>query len=60
MDQKSFCRNKSCNGMRGMFCGFCLSRRYGEDVAEALLNPVIYIFNIFLRHTFIYLFLHII
>ncbi|CAH1732953.1 unnamed protein product [Aphis gossypii] len=40
MDQKSFCRNKSCNGMRGMFCGFCLSRRYGEDVAEALLNPL--------------------
>jgi len=28
--------------MRGMFCGFCLGGRYGEDVAEALLDPVIY------------------
>ncbi|XP_015368742.1 PREDICTED: cell division cycle-associated protein 7-like [Diuraphis noxia] len=39
MDQKSYCRHKSCKGMRGMFCGFCLRTRYGEDVAEALLNP---------------------
>ncbi|CAI6357845.1 unnamed protein product [Macrosiphum euphorbiae] len=40
LDQKSYCRHKSCKGMRGMFCGFCLLRRYGEDVAEVLLNPV--------------------
>lgn len=39
MDQKSYCRHKSCKGMRGMFCGFCLGRRYGEDVADVLLNP---------------------
>lgn len=23
-----------------MFCGFCLGKRYGEDVADALKNPV--------------------
>ncbi|XP_060857777.1 uncharacterized protein LOC132935300 [Metopolophium dirhodum] len=40
LDQKSYCRHESCKGMRGMFCGFCLVRRYGEDVAQALLNPV--------------------
>uniref|UniRef100_A0A2S2P6P5 Cell division cycle-associated 7-like protein n=1 Tax=Schizaphis graminum TaxID=13262 RepID=A0A2S2P6P5_SCHGA len=40
LDQKSYCRNENCKGMRGMFCGFCLGRRYGEDVAEALLNPL--------------------
>lgn len=40
LDQKTYCRHESCKGMRGMFCGFCLGRRYGEDVAEALLNPV--------------------
>uniref|UniRef100_A0A2H8TVT8 Cell division cycle-associated 7-like protein n=1 Tax=Melanaphis sacchari TaxID=742174 RepID=A0A2H8TVT8_9HEMI len=40
MDQKSYCRHENCKGMRGMFCGFCLGRRYGEDVAEALLNPL--------------------
>ncbi|XP_003245746.1 cell division cycle-associated protein 7 [Acyrthosiphon pisum] len=40
LDQKSYCRHQSCKGMRGMFCGFCLGKRYGEDVAEALLNPV--------------------
>lgn len=56
MDQKSYCRNKSCKGMRGMFCGFCLGRRYGEDVAEALLNPVIYIFQ-YIFKAYIYLFI---
>ncbi|XP_026819671.1 cell division cycle-associated protein 7-like [Rhopalosiphum maidis] len=40
LDQKSYCRHESCKGMRGMFCGFCLGTRYGEDVAEALLNPL--------------------
>lgn len=24
-----------------MFCGFCLGNRYGENVAEVLLNEVI-------------------
>jgi len=32
-----------------MFCGFCLGKRYGEDVAEVLLNPVIeYFFELYL------------
>ncbi|XP_050427051.1 cell division cycle-associated protein 7-like [Adelges cooleyi] len=39
LDQKSYCRYKGCRGVRGMFCGFCLGKRYGEDVAEVLLNP---------------------
>ncbi|XP_050545497.1 uncharacterized protein LOC126907882 [Daktulosphaira vitifoliae] len=39
LDQKSYCRYKECRGVRGMFCGFCLGKRYGEDVAEVLLNP---------------------
>lgn len=38
-DQKSYCRYKGCSGMRGTFCGFCLGRRYGENVATVLLNP---------------------
>lgn len=40
-DQKTYCRYKGCTGVRGMFCGFCLKNRYGEDVADALKNPVI-------------------
>lgn len=40
-DQKSYCRYKGCKGVRGMFCGYCLRIRYGEDVADALKNPVI-------------------
>ncbi|XP_025425576.1 uncharacterized protein LOC112694352 [Sipha flava] len=39
LDQKSCCRNKLCVGVRGMFCGFCLGNRYGEDVADVLQNP---------------------
>ncbi|XP_050425991.1 uncharacterized protein LOC126836534 [Adelges cooleyi] len=39
LDQKSYCRYIHCKGYRGMFCGFCLGKRYGEDVAEVLLNP---------------------
>ncbi|XP_025203413.1 cell division cycle-associated 7-like protein [Melanaphis sacchari] len=38
-DQKSYCRYKGCSGMRGNFCGFCLGRRYGENVANVLVNP---------------------
>uniref|UniRef100_A0A2S2QEA0 Cell division cycle-associated 7-like protein n=1 Tax=Sipha flava TaxID=143950 RepID=A0A2S2QEA0_9HEMI len=38
LDQKSYCRYKKCRGVRGMFCGFCLGNRYGENVAEVLLN----------------------
>ncbi|KAL5236969.1 hypothetical protein ACI65C_004379 [Semiaphis heraclei] len=38
-DQKSYCRYKGCSGVRGNFCGFCLGRRYGENVANVLLNP---------------------
>ncbi|VEN34026.1 unnamed protein product, partial [Callosobruchus maculatus] len=39
LDQKTYCRNIHCIGLRGMFCGVCLKNRYGEDVAEALLDP---------------------
>ncbi|XP_026819607.1 uncharacterized protein LOC113558348 [Rhopalosiphum maidis] len=38
-DQKSYCRYKGCSGVRGNFCGFCLGRRYGENVANVLVNP---------------------
>jgi len=41
-DQKSYCRYKGCIGVRGNFCGFCLGRRYGENVANVLVNPVNY------------------
>ncbi|VVC44142.1 Zinc-finger domain of monoamine-oxidase A repressor R1 [Cinara cedri] len=39
LDQKSYCRYKGCRGVRGMFCGFCLGKRYGENVADVLKNP---------------------
>lgn len=38
-DMKSICRGNECSGVRGQFCGFCLKRRYGEDVAEVLRDP---------------------
>ncbi|XP_066995901.2 uncharacterized protein [Anabrus simplex] len=38
-DTKSICRSGKCHGLRGMFCGYCLKRRYGEDVADVLLDP---------------------
>lgn len=40
VDTKTVCRSGECVGVRGMFCGPCLKNRYGEDVQEALLNPV--------------------
>uniref|UniRef100_T1IAU9 Zf-4CXXC_R1 domain-containing protein n=1 Tax=Rhodnius prolixus TaxID=13249 RepID=T1IAU9_RHOPR len=40
IDVKSICRNEKCFGLRGQFCGFCLSKRYGEDVAVVLKDPV--------------------
>ncbi|CAH1992449.1 unnamed protein product [Acanthoscelides obtectus] len=39
VDQKTYCRNSECSGRRGMFCGVCLKNRYGEDAAQALLDP---------------------
>lgn len=39
-DTKTNCRNSECVGVRGQFCGPCLKNRYGEDVRDALLNPV--------------------
>lgn len=45
LDQKSYCRHKLCVGVRGMFCGFCLGNRYGEDVAVVLKDPVIFFYN---------------
>ncbi|KFQ54437.1 Cell division cycle-associated 7-like, partial [Nestor notabilis] len=38
-DTKTICRNHSCGGVRGQFCGPCLRNRYGEDVKSALLDP---------------------
>merc|ERR1712083_850060 len=38
-DTKTICRSGNCVGVRGQFCGRCLEIRYGEDCAEALLNP---------------------
>lgn len=40
IDTKTVCRNQSCGGVRGQFCGPCLRNRYGEDVRSALLDPV--------------------
>lgn len=39
IDTKTVCRNQSCGGVRGQFCGPCLRNRYGEDVRTALLDP---------------------
>lgn len=39
-DTKTNCRNPECVGVRGQFCGPCLRNRYGEEVHDALLNPV--------------------
>ncbi|XP_010966909.1 cell division cycle-associated 7-like protein isoform X1 [Camelus bactrianus] len=39
IDTKTVCRNQSCGGVRGQFCGPCLRNRYGEDVRAALLDP---------------------
>ncbi|GLH05408.1 Cell division cycle-associated 7-like protein [Gryllus bimaculatus] len=38
-DTKTVCRSGRCVGVRGMFCGICLPKRYGEQVADALKNP---------------------
>nr|KAF6418040.1 cell division cycle associated 7 like [Rousettus aegyptiacus] len=37
IDTKTVCRNRSCGGVRGQFCGPCLRNRYGEDVRSARL-----------------------
>ncbi|XP_029104248.1 cell division cycle-associated 7-like protein isoform X2 [Scleropages formosus] len=39
LDTKTVCRNPSCGGVGGQFCGPCLRNRYGEDVRTALLDP---------------------
>jgi len=38
-DMKTVCRSGDCVGVRGQFCGRCLTLRYGEDAREALMNP---------------------
>jgi len=38
-DMKTICRSGECVGVRGQFCGRCLTLRYGEDAREALMNP---------------------
>lgn len=40
IDTKTNCRNPECVGVRGQFCGPCLRNRYGEEVRDALLDPV--------------------
>ncbi|XP_077581889.1 cell division cycle-associated protein 7-like isoform X1 [Stigmatopora nigra] len=39
VDTKTCCRNEACRGIQGQFCGPCLTKRYGEDVKKALLDP---------------------
>ncbi|KAF6211113.1 hypothetical protein GE061_014227 [Apolygus lucorum] len=39
IDLKSRCYSPYCRGCRGMFCGYCLLQRYGEDVAVVLRDP---------------------
>ncbi|CAB3381966.1 Hypothetical predicted protein [Cloeon dipterum] len=39
-DTKSVCRSGFCFGVRGQFCGACLKDHYGQDLAEALRDPV--------------------
>jgi len=38
-DMKTVCRSGECVGVRGQFCGRCLTLRYGEDARESLMNP---------------------
>jgi len=38
-DFKTICRSGECVGVRGQFCGRCLTIRYGEDAREALMDP---------------------
>jgi len=38
-DTKTVCRSGRCIGLKGQFCGRCLNMRYGESVAEALMDP---------------------
>ena len=39
LDVKTVCRSGRCVGGRGMFCGVCLSNRYGQDARAALKDP---------------------
>lgn len=39
-DTKTVCRSGICVGVRGQFCGPCLKGRYGENILEALKDPV--------------------
>ena len=50
IDTKTVCRNQSCGGVRGQFCGPCLRNRYGEDVRSALLDPVGTVYTFVLSH----------
>eukprot|EP00092_Neocalanus_flemingeri_P016988 GFUD01018374.1.p1 GENE.GFUD01018374.1~~GFUD01018374.1.p1 ORF type:complete len:518 (-),score=181.81 GFUD01018374.1:190-1743(-) len=38
VDMKTICRSGECVGVRGQFCGRCLTIRYGEDAREALMD----------------------
>uniref|UniRef100_A0A0A9X0U1 Cell division cycle-associated protein 7 n=1 Tax=Lygus hesperus TaxID=30085 RepID=A0A0A9X0U1_LYGHE len=39
IDLKSRCYSPYCRGVRGMFCGNCLLKRYGERVDDVLRDP---------------------
>lgn len=51
IDTKTVCRNQTCGGVRGQFCGPCLRNRYGEDVRSALLDPVGAVFALVMNCT---------
>lgn len=53
IDTKTNCRNPECVGVRGQFCGPCLRNRYGEEVHDALLNPVCTRFPFFFKASFV-------
>jgi len=39
LDEKTVCRSGRCVGVRGFFCGLCLTNRYNEDARKALKDP---------------------
>lgn len=45
LDSKSYCRSGRCVGVRGQFCGPCLSNRYGEEVSVS--NFIFFSLNFF-------------
>lgn len=54
LDTKTVCRSGECIGVRGQFCGPCLSGRYGESAVDALKDPVSFITIYILSLYFLY------